>query len=224
MEERLSQDCPQLSLEEAAIDQHSPTKGMPKKLTRAQVIRNLLETQAGQAPTAANTFWKKRKATSNAIDKRTSETAFTTFLDSECSDLAFEDNHPGHASHQLWQKGEKVKCTQCGCQWNLDGEQRIITNQSLTTVCKGAGTKGSPPLSEFFKKKSDSQGQAEADAQQPTEAHEQAVSTRPTPRRLHFPTALDERESRTTSSATDQVMTTSEEDTAADAGYEVDFF
>ena len=152
MEERLSQDCPQLSLEEAAIDQHSPTKGMPKKLTRAQVIRNLLETQAGQAPTAANTFWKKRKATSNAIDKRTSETAFTTFLDSECSDLAFEDNHPGHASHQLWQKGEKLTCKLCGLQLHLDGQKRIIQTAAFRKECKGAGLKGSPPLQEIFRR------------------------------------------------------------------------
>ena len=86
-----------------------------------------------------------------------------------------------------------MRCTQCGCQWNLDGEQRIITNQVLTKVCKGAGTKGSPPLSEFFKKKTDTNSPQDPETRPQTVRHEapDTPDTRPQPRRLHFSTQLD---------------------------------
>lgn len=86
--------------------------------------------------------------------------------------------------------GERVKCTQCGAQWNLEGQQRIITTQALHKACKGAALKGSPPLSEFFKKKdTPGSGSQEATTSQPEEG-----KTRPTPKRLHFSTELDEQE------------------------------
>ena len=71
---------------------------------------------------------------------------------------------------------------------------------------KGAGPKGSPPLSEFFKKKNDANSQSEGEHKQPrqTTEHEPAASTRPTPRRLHFPTALDDRDGESTSPQGDQ--------------------
>ena len=70
------------------------------------------------------------------------------------------------------------------------------TNQALTKVCKGAGTKGSPPLSEFFRKKTDTSSQsAEASLSQPPAKEAQSLDVQgPTPRRLHFNTQLDERE------------------------------
>ena len=155
--------------------------------------------------------------------KRVNEEAFQHFITSKCVDQAYPQPPQGHPSHSLWQKGEKVKCTQCGCQWNLDGEQRIITNQVLAKVGKGAGTKGSPPLSEFFKKKSDTHSQAEGD-HKPTAEQEPAVNTRPTPRTLHCPTSLDDRESMTDQAITDQVITASDEEAGADVHFTVDFF
>lgn len=98
--------------------------------------------------------------TSNASDAASTPTkAFQHFITSKCIDQAFSQPSQTHPSHCLWQKGEKVPCTNCGCQSNLDGELRIITNQVLTKVCKGAATKGSPPLSEFFKKKGETLSQ-----------------------------------------------------------------
>lgn len=108
-----------------------------------------------------------------------------------------------------------MRCTLCGYQWHLDGEQRLITTQALTKACKGAGSKGSPPLSEFFKKKSEtSSTAADALTSQPlaTESQPQ-VENRPTPRRLHFHTQLDEREE-----------LTQEEDDDGSTNMTVDFF
>ena len=199
LEERLHEDCPQVLIEDAHA---TPNKAEPlaKKNTRAQVIKDLLHRQQQQAPGpsehhyAETTGYLKCLKCGVNTHKRVNEEAFQHFITSKCIDQAYPQPPQGHPSHSLWQKGEKVKCTQCGCQWNLDGEQRIITNQVLSKVCKGAGAKGSPPLSEFFKKKGDTHSQAEGD-HKPTAEPEPAVSTRPTPRRLHFPTSLDDRES-----------------------------
>ena len=69
-------------------------------------------------------------------------------------------------------------------------EQDYTHTQALHKPCKGAATKGSPPLSEFFKKK-DTAGSA---SQGPTSSPLDDVSSRPTPKRLHFNTELDEQE------------------------------
>ena len=201
LETRLHEDCPQVRIEDAYS---LPAKAEPlaKKLTRAQVIKDLLHRQQQQTPAhdehqyAETTGYLKCLKCGVNTRKRVNEEAFQHFITSKCVDQAFPQPPQGRPSHTLWQKGEKVRCTQCGCQWNLDGEQRIITNQVLTKVCKGAGTKGSPPLSEFFRKKTDTSSQsAEASLSQPPAKEAQSLDVQgPTPRRLHFNTQLDERE------------------------------
>ena len=228
LEERLHEDCPQVLIEDAHA---MPTKAEPlaKKNTRAQVIKDLLHRQQQQAPgpsehqCAETTGYLRCFKCGVNTHKRVNEEAFQHFITSKCIDQAYPQPPQGHPSHSLWQKGEKVKCAQCGSHWNLDGEQHIITNQVLSKICKGAGTKGSPPLSEFFKKKSDAHSQAEGD-HKPTAEHEPEVSTRPTPRRLHFPTSLDDRESMTDQAINDQVMTASDEEAGAEDHFTVDFF
>ena len=132
--------------------------------------------------------------------------------------------HTGHPTHALWQVGERVKCTQCGTQWNLDGNQRLIATQALHKPCKGASTKGSPPLSEFFKKKDNSGSHSQGS----TSSAQEEISTRPTPKRLHFNTELDEQEAlnQQLSALATNPSRTAEDDTVVDdnAGIAVDYF
>ena len=109
-------------------------------------------------------------------------------------------------------------------QWNLDGSHKLIATQALYKPCKGAATKGSPPLSEFFKKK-DTTGST---SQGSTSSPQNAVCSRPTPKRLHFNTELDEQEAlnQQLSALAMNPSHTADDDTAADdnAGIAVDYF
>ena len=119
------------------------------------------------------------------IHKRVNEEAynnFNNFINSPCVNQAYVAEHPGHPSHALW------KCTQCGTHWNLDGQQRIIATQAFHRACKGAGGKRAPPISTFFHKKKDKASSHSSKTSQ----QEDPAADRPTPRRLNFPTALDD--------------------------------
>ena len=70
----------------------------------------------------------------------------------------------------------------------MDGQQRIIATQAFHKVCKGAGGKHTPPISTFFQKKQDKSSSHSSGPSLP----EDQAPTRPTPRRLNFPTTLDE--------------------------------
>ena len=200
LEERLQESCPQVLLEEA---QASPAQADPpaKKLTRAQTIKNLLHQQQQQPPDpsdhhfAETTGYLKCLKCGVNTHKRVNEEAFQSFISSRCIDEQYTQSSQAHSSHSLWQKGGKVRCTSCGCQWNLDADCRIISNLHLTKACRGTSGKGSPPISEFFKRKSEALGQEADSAAQALEAPDQDRPQGPTPRRLHFPTALDERNS-----------------------------
>ena len=195
LETRLQEDCPQVKIEDV-YSQPAKDATLTKKPTRAQVIKDLLQRQQQHplAPEehqyAETTGYLKCLKCGVNTHKRVNEEAFQTFLASPCVDRAFPTPPQGHPSHTLWQKGERVRCTQCGAQWNLHSEQRVIANQLLSKVCKGAGTKGSPPLSEFFKKK-DTSNSSSPPLDIPAQA---ATAAQPTPRRLSFQTALDAQE------------------------------
>ena len=173
----------------------APAALLPKKLTRAQQIKALLDQQPtqpvpGQHQLAETTGYLKCLVCGINIHKRVNEGTFNTFIHSPCVNQAYTAAHQGHTSHALWQVGERVKCTQCGTQWNLDGQQRILATQALHKPCKGASTKVSTPLSEFFKKKDPSSSQS-PELHQPATT---ATAAQPTPKRLSFQTALDARE------------------------------
>ena len=233
LETRLHEDCPQVLIEDVRNTPPTQAEPLPKKTTRAQVIKDLLTKQKEHQPDAdERTFTKttgylKCNKCGVNINKRVNEAAFQEFLTSQCVDQAYAHKHDGH-THTLWQKGDRVRCAQCGTQWHLDGHKRIITTQALTKPCKGAGLKGPPPLSEFFKKKSDANSQPEVEHKQPrqTTEHEPASSARPAPRRLHFPTALDERDAESTSPQDDQQEAHDMEssDTESPTYAQVDFF
>ena len=158
LEARLQEDCPQLTIEDLRNQPAMQTDPLPKKLTRAQQIKEILAKQPDQPEpgkhqlTETTGYLKCTKCGVN-IHKRVNEAAFTEFTQSNCVNQECTAQHTGHPTHALWQIGERVKCTQCGTQWNLDGNQRLIATQALYKPCKGAATRGSPPLSEFFKKK-----------------------------------------------------------------------
>ena len=73
-------------------------------------------------------------------------------------------------------------------------QQRVISTSNFLKECKGAGTKGSPPIHTFFKTTPPTQpgGNSEDDARAGTDTP--ASSARPRPKRLHFSTPLTERE------------------------------
>ena len=84
--------------------------------------------------------------------------------------------------------------TLCGLQLHLDSQQRVISTPNFLKECKGAGTKGSPPIHTFFKTTPPTQpgGTSEGGTQA---AQDTPMSTaRPRPKRLHFSTPLTERE------------------------------
>ena len=232
LETRLQEDCPQVKTD--VYSQPAKDEPLPKKPTRAQIIKDILHRQQQQplapeehhyAETAG--YLKCLKCGVNT-HKRINEEAFQTFLASPCIDRAFPQPPHGHPSHSLWQKGGKVRCLQCGATWNLDSEQRIITNQLLTKVCKGASTKGSPPLSDFFKKKESSTSSSTQHG--PTAPA--ATAAQPTPRRLNFQTALDAKEHEeepTTSMSAEAMNPSPRADTGSDTqddlpGFAVEFF
>ena len=193
LESRLNEDCPQMLIE-TSPPTATQTATLPRKQTRAQHIKELLESRpeqpiSGQHHLAETTGYLKCVVCGLNIHKRVNEAAFTAFTHSPCVNQAYTADHHGHMSHALWQVGERVKCTQCGTTWNLDGQQRVIATQAFHKPCKGAGTKGSPPLSEYFKKKDSSSSASPDLAPQPATA-----ATQPTPRRLSFQTALDVQE------------------------------
>ena len=245
IELRLKQECQQLTLDEQHPEQASPHQALPKKQTRAQVIKNLLETQAQNQPETAQhqfeatTGYLRCVKCGTSIHKRVNEAAFLTYLASRCLDQPYTEAHSGHSSHALWQKGEKVSCTQCGLSLHLDGQQRIILTGDLKKPCKGAAISGSPPLPELFRKQVE---QATQKANSQDDSQEQTLSTAasdraayqhpstapcldttiqaspnqgpnrgPTPRRLHFSTAFDSLTSDTTPATTALAMNPSQQ-------------
>ena len=78
--------------------------------------------------------------------------------------------------------------------YHLDSQKRVIGTSAFRKECRGAGLKGSPPLSDFFKKQASAPTQPD-DKSQPEPSACNTPADRhqgPTPRRLHFPTALRE--------------------------------
>ena len=165
IEERLVQPCPQLTLEEKYPEHHSPHKPLPKKLTRAQVIANLLaqqkeQQQAEGTHTLEETEGYLRCAQCGiSMHKRTNEAAFQAFVQGQCINQAYTQPHAGHASHNLWQRGEKLHCQNCGIQAPLDAQQRPIVTAALQKICKGATISGSPPLAEIFRRQTEKASQ-----------------------------------------------------------------
>ena len=229
LETRLAETCPQKVFHEAANSPDTEQQ-LPKKLTRVQQIKALLDNQPekptpGQHQLAETTGYLKCVVCNLNIHKRVNEEAFKTFIHSTCINQAFQAAHHGHPSHALWQLGERVKRTQCGTQWNLDGQHRIIATQAFHKPCRGAGGKHTPPISTFFHKKQDKSSSHSSESLPP----DAAATSGPTPKRLHFPTALDEAEQEalthgmsTLAMTPSQPADTAEEDNLPDIA--VDFF
>ena len=169
------------------------------------------------------------------VHKRSNEQLFQAFVQGQCLDQPYEAPHDGHRSHVLWQKGTRVNCTQCGLSLHLDAHQRLILTTAFKKPCKGAGSTGSP-LEEFFRRQAThTEPQSPEDSasgsshqsqhpkagtatakrpktqpQQPAEASEsQPKGPGPTPRRLHFPTQLDQHAQGTLATSPAQAMTPS---------------
>ena len=120
-------------------------------------------------------------------------------------------------SHVLWQKGNRVTCTQCGITLHLDGQQRLIHTAAVKKPCKSSGSQTSTPLTELFRRQTEQASQEASRSSHapgsstPPEEHEaeqvkrprlgttntrhldETSDTGPTPRRLHFQTDFDAR-------------------------------
>ena len=126
-------------------------------MTRVQVIHQLLAKQQQEEPHPdqhrfeETTGYLRCGKCGCSVHKQTNEAAFTAFLQSPCLDRAYDQPHDAHSSHQLWQKGDKVSCKQCGLTLHLDGHQRVILTGANRRSCKGAASRGSPPLPELFR-------------------------------------------------------------------------
>ena len=151
------------------------------------------------------------------VHKRSNEQAFQAFVQGQCLDQPYTQDHAGHSSHALWQKGNKATCTQCGITLHLDGQHRLILTAAVKKPCKGSGSQSSTPLTEIFRKQleqasqsgsPDSSGDTSQQAPHESQALPERVKKpkleprwppqtchpehpRPTPRRLHFQTDLD---------------------------------
>ena len=89
------------------------------------------------------------------------EAAFLAFVQGQCINQAYARPHDGHASHNLWQRGEKVQCRNCGIQVHLDAQQRPIVTGALQKTCKGAAVSSSPPLVEIFRRQAEKASQSQ---------------------------------------------------------------
>ena len=200
LEDRLAETCTQLQADRACPSPGPEAPQPDKKLTRLQTIRNILQAQAGQDQATDQHCFEETKGylkctkCGTSVHKRINEKAFNDYLHSPCLDCPFEGQHKGHPSHQLWQKGNKISCTLCGLQLHLDSQQRVISTSNFLKQCKGAGTKGSPPIHSFFKTTPPTQHGGTSGKEPQTNTATPGSSTRFQPRRLHFSTPLTERE------------------------------
>ena len=155
------------------------------------------------------------------VHKRSNEQLFQAFVQGQCLDQPYTATHEGHTSHALRQKGSKVTCTQCGLSLHLDAQQRLILTGAIKKPCKGSGISGSPPLTEIFRKQAAQASQQKSPedstsgtsqttqpapqvvqetSKKPRLQHQHHAESQepnlkgpgPTPRRLHFPTELDQ--------------------------------
>ena len=174
IEERLQEECPQLSIEEHLPEPASPHQPLPKKMTRQQVIRQLLQQQQEEAPTPTQRVLEETagyvrcvKCGSN-VHKRSNEQAFQAFVTGQCLDQAYTQPHEGHNSHALWQKGGTVSCAQCGLSLHLDAQQRVILTAAIRRPCKGAAKAGTPPLTDYFTRQTSTATQRTAQSFSPS--------------------------------------------------------
>ena len=155
--DKLAQQCPQMLLEEEHPEQHSPHRPIQKKLTRAQIIANLLAKQIANQPESQHTLEETKgylrcAACGLNVHKRTNESAFHSFVQGRCINQLYDQSHPHHSSHTLWQKGDKLNCQNCGTHTQLDAQQRPILTAVLRKPCKGAPIGASPPITEIFRR------------------------------------------------------------------------
>ena len=232
IETHLSQDC-ELLTHEAPEPDLRPDKPIGQKVTRTTAIKKLLEVQQ-QHPQAQDehtfqetTGYLKCTKCNLSIHKRTNEESFQTFIHSTCIDAKYEQNHGGHSSHSLWQKGKAIRCVNCGTHSHLDGEEKVILTKALTNACQG-NTQRSPTLLQLFGAQSQRPNRPPTTGSQatpPLSPGLQAEMTPPAPKKLRFSTETSEH------NPAPQAMTPSpmehpEEETGHDGDpeVEVDFF
>ena len=158
LEERLHEECPQLRIEDQLQHPAQPHQPIAKKLTRTQVIKNLLTQQQEMQPPPQQHELEETAGylrcvrCGTNVHKRTNEAAFQAFVQGQCIDQPYKHEHAGHSSHALWQKGNKAMCAQCGITLHLDGQHRLILTAAVKKPCRGSGSQSSTPLTAIFKK------------------------------------------------------------------------
>ena len=113
LEEHLHAECPQLSIEAQLPEPERPHQPLPKKQTRQQVIKQLLQQQKDEVPPQqqhefdeTTGYLRCVKCGAN-VHKRSNEQLFQAFVQGQCLDQPYTATHEGHSSHVLWQKGQQ---------------------------------------------------------------------------------------------------------------------
>ena len=133
IEERLEQVCPQLQLEASKSRAPQPTQANPEK--DHQSTGHCQSFGQADQPAIKHPAYPRR-------NKRVS-----------CINRLYDQPHPGHASHTLWQRGDRSHCKNCCTQTQTDAQNRPILRIALQKTCKGAAIiSGSPPITEIFRR------------------------------------------------------------------------
>ena len=104
LEERLAEECPQLSVEAQLPTPEKPRQAMPKKLTRTQVIKQLLQQQETTKPPPGQHYleetagYLKCVRCGTNVHKRSNEQTFQTFVQGTCLDQPYQQEHAGHTT------------------------------------------------------------------------------------------------------------------------------
>ena len=113
LEERLNEECPQLSAEEHLPPPEKPHQPMHKKMTRTQVIKQILQQQENQRPPPGQheleetAGYLKCSRCGTNVHKRSNEQLFQDFIHGRCLDQPYQQQHAGHTSQScLVAKGQ----------------------------------------------------------------------------------------------------------------------
>ena len=115
IEERLEQVCPQLQLEASKSRAPQPTQANPEK--DHQSTGHCQSFGQADQPAIKHPAYPRR-------NKRVS-----------CINRLYDQPHPGHASHTLWQRGDRSHCKNCGTQTQTDAQNRPILRIALQKTC-----------------------------------------------------------------------------------------
>lgn len=130
----------------------SPPRAIGTKPTRAQIIAEILQLGAAHPPALNERAFQQRLPQAQqmwgvSVHKRANDEAFNNFVDSECVDESYDQPAWGTHLPSALAQGQPHSLQ---VQAHLDAETRLVLSTGLKRQCKGAATRGSPDVKEFF--------------------------------------------------------------------------